>query len=504
MQKNSVFLPVRLGTYSDRPRPSVSLLQHFPAFLSLDNKPCLLVGGGDVASRKARLLLAAGASLTVVAPDVSPSMTRMLAEHSGLRWIARKFTEADLDGCWLVVSATGDPAIESRVAAAAGRRRIFCNAVDDKDNCSFITPAIVDRSPVVVAISTGGSAPVLARRLREVIEKLLPPALGRLAELARELRDEVKANLDDFAARLRFWERFFDGSVAQDAYAGDLRNARARAMQLLADADISPQGEAWLVGAGPGDPGMLTLAALQAMQRADVILHDRLVSGEILSLARRDATLVSVGKTPGCAANSQQEINALLVGLVADGKRVVRLKGGDPFIFGRGGEEAEALDAAGLRWRAVPGITAAAGCAAVAGIPLTHRDDAQSVVLLTAHGKHSVDTLDWASLARERQTLAVYMGVRRFPTLMQKLIAHGRGADTPVAIIERGSTPEQRVVRGTLGQLVLLAAANRIEAPAMLIIGDVARRGHAAPERAGAAAAPAAPTSFAESAIQTG
>ena len=481
----------------------MTLLEHFPAFLSLDGKRCLLVGGGDVASRKARLLLAAGARLTVVAPDVSSSIHQMLGTRPGLRWIARKFLPSDLDGCWLAVSASGDPAVERQVADAAARRRIFCNAVDDRDNCSFITPAIVDRSPVIVAISSGGSAPVLARRIREQIERTLPPALGRLASLARELRHEVKARLGDFTARLRFWERFFDSSLANDVYAGNLELARQRARDLLNDAHIARRGEAWLVGAGPGDPGMLTLGALQAMQRADVILHDRLVSSEILSFARRDAMVISVGKSPGCAANSQEQINELLVSLVAEGNRVVRLKGGDPFIFGRGGEEAEALDDAGLRWHALPGITAAAGCAAVAGIPLTHRDDAQSVVLLTAHGKHSVDNLDWASLARDRQTLAVYMGVRRFPALMQNLIAHGRGADTPIAIIERGSTPEQRVLRGTLGQLVLLAEAHRVEAPALLIIGDVARRGHRTLERFETTAV-AQTNSPRESAIQTG
>ena len=481
----------------------MTLLEHFPAFLSLSGRPCLLVGGGVVASRKARLLLAAGARLTVVAPHISASMDQMLAGRPGLRWIPRNFEESDLDGCWLVVSATGDPAVEQRVAEAAERRRIFCNAVDDRDNCSFITPAIVDRSPVIVAISSGGSAPVLARRIREYIESVLPSGLGKLAQLAREFRNAVRSKIADAGVRLRFWEKFFDSSIASEANAGNVEHARELAWALLDDPNDATAGEAWLVGAGPGDAGMLTLGALQAMQRADVILHDRLVSGEVLALARRDATLISVGKTPGCVANSQEHINELLVRLVSEGKRVVRLKGGDPFIFGRGGEEAEALDAAGLRWRALPGITAAAGCAAAAGIPLTHRDDAQSVVLLTAHGKDSVDKLDWASLARERQTLAVYMGVRRFPVLMQNLIAHGRGADTPVAIIERGSTPEQRVLRGTLGQLVLLSEAHRVEAPALLIIGDVARRGHHSLEPVNAANEPLTKLR-AESAIQTG
>ena len=270
--------------------------------------------------------------------------------------------------------------------------------------------------------------------------------------------------------------------------------------QLIADTlrgDSGTQaGRAWLVGAGPGDPGLLTLKALQAMQTADVILHDRLVSNEVLDLARRDAELVSVGKTPGCAANSQDEINGLLVSLVATGKRVCRLKGGDPFVFGRGGEEAQALQSAGLEYEVVPGITAAVGCAAAAGIPLTHRDAAQSLTLLTGHGKDAVDNIDWASLAPGRQTLAIYMGVSRFNELMHNLTRHGRPAETPIAIIEKGTTPEQRVLRGTLGQLPLLARAHRIKAPAMLLIGEVTRLGHetlGAPEpvRTAAAARPA-------------
>jgi len=261
------------------------------------------------------------------------------------------------------------------------------------------------------------------------------------------------------------------------AIAGDIAGAEAEMGKLLLTSGSGQSGEAWLVGAGPGDPGLLTIRALQILETADVILHDRLVSDEVLGLARRDADRISVGKTPGCRANSQEEINALLVSLVRAGKRVCRLKGGDPFIFGRGGEEAEALKSAGLRYQVIPGITAAAGCAAYSGIPLTHRNLSQSVALVTAHGKDSVDSLDWPALARERQTLAFYMAVQRFPDLMNHLIDNGRSADTPVAIIENGTTPRQRVIRGTLGQLTLLAEANKVAAPAMLIVGEVAALG---------------------------
>lgn len=453
-------------------------MDYFPAFLSLHGKPCLLVGGGDVAARKARLLLAAGAMLTVVAPEIGPGLANML-DRERVRHVPRKFRATDIRGHWLAVSATNDAEVQGAVFAAAERARVFCNSVDDTSNSSYITPAIVDRSPIVVAISSGGAAPVLARKIRAQIEAMLPGATGRLAEIAGSLREHVSKVLADVQQRRRFWESFFDGRVAGAVYGKREDSIDEDIADLLDSAAGAEgrQGEAWLVGAGPGDSGLLTLRALQIMQAADVIVHDRLVSEDVLSFARRDAECIAVGKTPGSRRNSQQEINELLVSLVASGKRVCRLKGGDPYIFGRGGEEADALAAAGFSCQVVPGITAAAGCAAYSGIPLTHRDLAQSVVLLTAHGKDSIDQLDWPSLARDRQTLAVYMAVRRFPELMQQLIAHGRPADTPVAIIENGTTPRQRIFRGSLGQLVMLAEAHRVESPAILLIGDVTRRG---------------------------
>jgi len=435
-----------------------------------------VVGGGDIALRKVRLLTSAGADITIVAPKFSPALADFSGENSH-KVVVRLFRPTDVLGHWLVVSATGIPSVERSVYENATEACIFCNGVDDIENCSFITPAIVDRSPIVVAISSGGAAPVLARKIREQIERLLPVGLSRLAVLALKWRARVSARLSDLLSRRRFWESVFDGPAASQAIAGESRAAEATMALLLDDASLPQVGEAWLVGAGPGDAGLLTLRALQTMQSADVILHDRLVSKDVLSLARRDADLVSVGKTPGCRANTQDEINALLVSLVASGKRVCRLKGGDPFIFGRGGEEAEALRSAGLSFQVVPGITAAAGCAAYANIPLTHRDLSQSVAFVTAHGKNSVDTLDWAALARDKQTLAFYMAVQRFPDLMNNLINHGRSVDTPIAIIEKGTTPKQRVIRGTLGQLTLLADANRVAAPAMLIIGEVAALG---------------------------
>lgn len=448
-------------------------MEYFPAFLNLRGRRCLIVGGGEVALRKARLLASAGAHLSIVAPDIHNDLAAIAAtgQHQVLQ---RRFIPADVLDHWLVVSATGIAAIERCVFEHATEAGIFCNGVDDIDNCSYITPAIVDRGSIVVAISSAGTAPVLARKLRGQIEMLLPNGLADLAALAGRWRERTRQTFADLLSRRRFWESVFDGPVGRDAIAGNVAAAETGIASLLDNPKVETDGEAWLVGAGPGDPGLLTIRALQIMQMADVILHDRLVSPEVLNLARRDADFVSVGKLPGCCVNSQDDINTMLVNLVAAGKRVCRLKGGDPFIFGRGGEEAEALEAAGLRYQVVPGITAAAGCSAAAGIPLTHRELSQAVVFATAHGKNSVDNLDWTSLARERQTMAFYMAVKQFSVVMNKLIDHGRSPDTPLAIIENGTRPEQRVVRGTLGQLTLLAEANRIVAPAMLIVGEVA------------------------------
>ena len=474
-QKQSVFWALP-ATDIVKPLPKDKSVDYFPAFLNLRDRACLVVGGGDIALRKVRLMSSAGATVTVVAPEFNAAL-RDLAKANYHRLVAREFRPSDIAGHWLVVSATGIPEVEQAVYRHATEAGIFCNGVDDIKNCSYITPAIVDRGAVVVAISSGGAAPVLARKLRAQIEMMLPAGISTLASLARDWRERVGKRLGDLLSRRRFWESVFDGPIASDAISGDITAAEARLSQLLDDSTKEQAGEAWLVGAGPGDPGLLTVRALQIMQMADIILHDRLVSSEVLAMARRDADLISVGKTPGCLANSQEEINALLVDLVRSGKRVCRLKGGDPFIFGRGGEEAEALQKFGLAHQVVPGITAAAGCAAYAGIPLTHRELSQSVAFVTAHGKDSVDNLDWGALARDTQTLAFYMAVRRFGDLMNNLVKHGRAADTPIAIIEKGTTPEQRVIRGTLGQLTLLADAHRVTAPAMLIVGEVAALG---------------------------
>lgn len=477
-QNQTVFFPPPVGPYIECPSIRAESVDYFPAFLKLKNKSCLLVGGGSVASRKVESLIAAGAAITVVAPELDAKLRR-LVDSGRITHRAGRFSPEDVKGQWRVVNATGDSRVSNEVFAASNAARVFCNSVDETTRCSYVSPAIVDRSPVVVAISSGGAAPLLVRKLRAQIETALPARIGQLASLASEWRGKVKNRISDLLGRRRFWERVFDGAIFDDVIAGRMSSARLNIARLLRDAagSTDQQGEAWLVGAGPGDPGLLTIRALQLMQSADVVVHDRLVSKAVLALVRRDAELISVGKTPGCQSASQEEINGLLIRLVREGKRVCRLKGGDPFIFGRGGEEMEALATAGLRYQVVPGITAAAGCAAYSGIPLTHRAMAQSVVFLTAHGKDSLDRLDWPSLARDRQTLALYMPVRRFQDIRDKLIEYGRSPETPIAIIENGTSDQQRVIHGYLEDLTDLAERHDVVAPAILIVGDVAEFG---------------------------
>lgn len=452
-------------------------MDYFPLFARVKGRKCLLVGAGDVAARKARSLTKSGAVLQVVAPQACQAIQRQAAAGE-LRFSQQAYDSRFLDGAYLVIAATSSPLVNATVFRDAEERQIFCNSVDDLASSSVIVPAIVDRSPLVVAISSAGTAPVLARRWREKLEALLPANLGTLARFAGQRRKKVARVLSDIVARRRFWERYFVSASAQRLVSGDATHAAQDFTTALQSASVGrtdrEPGEAWLVGAGPGDPGLLTLRALQLMQQADVVLYDRLVGADVLELVRRDAQRIAVGKKPGEPCMEQEEICDLLVRLVADGHRVCRLKGGDPFVFGRGGEEVQALQEAGLRYQIVPGITAAAGCAAYSGIPLTHRDHAQSVVLVTAHGRESIDRLDWRSLARDRQTLAFYMGVARLDDIRKNLLEHGRSASTPFALVENGTTSEQRVISGELGTLVEVAKRHAVRAPAMLYIGEVA------------------------------
>lgn len=460
-------------SHADASKPAL-----YPLFADLRGRRVLVVGGGEVAARKIEPLLRSGARIDLVSDALGERVARQVAEQTvegqAVRWVARRFEPAQLDSVWLVIVATDDVGLQRRVAEEAESRRLLVNVVDQAELCSFQVPAIVDRSPLQVAVSSGGAAPVLARQVRERIDRMLDDHLGALAALLHQHRSLIRTRLPELGARRRFLEGVAEGEVGRAVAAHDLRGAARLLRRALRGAATRHPGFVSLVGAGPGDPGLVTLKAQRRLQEADVILHDRLVPPAVLALARRDATLIETGKQAGHHHTTQERIHELMREHALAGRRVVRLKGGDPFIFGRGGEELEFLRAEGIDYEVVPGVTAALACAAHAGIPLTHRDHAQSVRFVTAHCRHSIDALDWSALAQERQTLAVYMGVSGLDVLASRLVAQGRAPDTPVALVENGSRPEQRVVTATLATLPAAADGFKVASPALLIIGEVA------------------------------
>ncbi|WP_322996400.1 siroheme synthase CysG [Castellaniella sp.] len=473
-------------------------MQHFPLFADLHGRTVLVVGAGVVADRKISLLLSAGAQVVVGAHAAHPQVqARALAGQIELR--LAPFDPAWLDEAWLVIAATNDRALNQRIAQAAQARRLFCNVVDDAALSSAQVPAIVDRAPLTIAISSGGSAPVIARRLRERIETLLEPALGPLASLARHKRQAIRQARPQLRARRAFYDWLMDGPVLGALRRGQHQEAEAALDQALAQDTQAPVGKVLLVGAGPGDPGLLTLRGLRALNEADVILSDRLVSPEVLALARRDAQVLDVGKAIGGPhEDTQARIHALMVHHARQGRCVVRLKGGDPLVFGRGGEELQYLQRHGIAYEVVPGITAALACGAYAGIPLTHRDHAQSLTLATAHRRasttksivlspvtrnhpvapdSSLDTIEEVTTTGDGHTRVYYMGIGRLPSLCQQLLNDGLTATTPCAIVENGSRSNQRVLHATLQTLATQAQAQAIASPALIIVGEVSRLG---------------------------
>jgi uroporphyrin-III C-methyltransferase/precorrin-2 dehydrogenase/sirohydrochlorin ferrochelatase len=443
-----------------------------PIFLDVREQPCLVVGGGDVAARKCALLLRAGARVTVLAPTLSAAFAADLAAGR-ITHRAAAFRDQDLEGHAVAIAATSDQAVNRAVAAAARARRIPVNVVDQPALCSFILPSIIERAPLVVAVSSGGASPVLARLLRARLETLIPAGYGRLAALAGAFRDRVKARFKP-AERRRFWERVLQGPIAELVFSGRDAEAREALQAALDDTRLAFRGgEVSLIGAGPGDPDLLTFRALRLMQQADVVVYDRLVSQPVLDLVRLEAERIYAGKERAKHTLPQEDINHLLVRLAREGKRVVRLKGGDPFIFGRGGEEIDTLAAEGIPFQVVPGITAASGCASYAGIPLTHRDYAQSVVFVTGHMQDGSMDLNWKALAQPRQTIVFYMGLVGIEVLCRELTAHGLPAATPAALVQAGTTPQQRVLTGTLQSLPGLVRESGVKAPTLIIIGEV-------------------------------
>lgn len=448
-------------------------MQFLPIFLNIAAQNCLVVGGGEVAYRKAALLERAGARLRVVAPRIDKELETLVIAAAGELRI-REFRESDLDGVFLVVAATDDEEVNAAVSVAAKSRGLPVNVVDKPSLCSFIVPSIVDRSPVVIAISSGGTSPILTRKIKEKIEVLVPPSYGRLALLLGGFRGRVKSVIGEFRARTRFWENILSGPLPEMVFAGEEEEARRFLERQLAEPGVQQvRGEVFLVGAGPGDPDLLTLKALRLIQEAEVVLYDRLVTPEILQRVRPDAEKIHVGKERANHSVPQEQINQMLVRLALEGKKVVRLKGGDPFIFGRGGEEIDSLAAAGIPFQVIPGITAASGCASYAGIPLTHRDCAQSVRFVTGHLKDDTIELDWADLAKEQQTVVFYMGLVGLQTICEQLIKHGAPADRPIALVQQGTTSTQRVLTGTLSTMPELVQNNEVKAPTIIIVGKV-------------------------------
>jgi uroporphyrin-III C-methyltransferase / precorrin-2 dehydrogenase / sirohydrochlorin ferrochelatase len=463
-------------------RPSVQL---FPVFLDLSDKQVMIVGGGVVAKRKIDALLSSGARILVVAPELDSSL-QSLRESGRITHIPARYAADQLDGVWLVIAATCDRAVNAQVFQDASAKRLFVNVVDDAPHSNFQSPARVERGPLQIAISSGGVAPMLARHVREQLEAQFDPAYASLARLFESERHHIRSALPNANLRRAFFEQVLSGNVMHSLRNHRLDLASSELHEVLSsfqsnDAEPSKRGRVILVGAGPGDPGLLSLRALRVLNLADVILTDQLVSKEVLGLARRDAEVIDVGKFGSATVcggllkrTEQSVIHALMLEHARLGKCVVRLKGGDAFIFGRGGEELEFLHAHGVAFEVVPGITAALACAAYSGVPLTHRDMAQSVRFVTAHCQSSLDNLDWIALAEERQTLAVYMGVARLQMFQDQLLTHGRAPTTPIAIVENGSRPTQRVLQTQLATLAQDAKTHAIQAPSLMIVGEVA------------------------------
>jgi uroporphyrin-III C-methyltransferase/precorrin-2 dehydrogenase/sirohydrochlorin ferrochelatase len=448
-------------------------MKFLPVFYRVAEKKCLIVGAGAIAARKAELLLRAGARLRIVAPQVGDRVRELLSAHE-VELVEREFVQSDLEGVIFAIAATNNEALNSEISRLAQDRDIPVNVVDKPELCSFIMPSMLDRGPVQIAISTGGVSPVLARMLRSRLESSIPGAYGELAELADEFRDAVKQTLPDVDSRRRFWESVFEGQVAELVFSSRMDEARHRLQQQLQDYEIGPiRGEVYLVGAGPGDPDLITFKALRLMQKADVVVYDRLVSAPILDMVRRDAERIYAGKASANHAIPQENINQLLVRLAREGKRVLRLKGGDPFIFGRGGEELAELIDEHIDFQVVPGITAASGCASYAGIPLTHRDYSQACIFVTGHRRSGAEDLNWEMLSHANQTVVFYMGLENVQRICDSLKEHGRAADTPAALVEKGTQPGQRVYIGDLDSLPGIIAEHAVHAPTLILVGEV-------------------------------
>ncbi|WP_020166626.1 MULTISPECIES: siroheme synthase CysG [Methylotenera] len=448
-------------------------MQALPIFFNITNRHCVVIGGGDVATRKVTMLLKAHAAITLYSPEICTELLEM-AKAGQIKYVQANFEEKQIESACLVIAATDDEAVNIAVSIAAKAQNIPVNVVDAPDLCTFTMGSIIDRSPVVIAISSEGNAPVLARYIRTKIETMLPATYGRIAAIAGEFREQVKDKFATTQLRRRFWEGVLQGPMVERVLSGQEQAARELLQNIINNADATAnKGEVFLVGGGPGDPDLLTFRALRLMQQCDVCVYDKLVSPEVMELVRRDAELIYVGKSRDQHTMPQEEINELLARLALAGKRVLRLKGGDPFIFGRGGEEIETLMQHGVPFQVVPGITAANGVSSYAGIPLTHRDYAQACLFITGHLKDGTLDLDWVAMSRPRQTVVIYMGLVGLKEICEKLIEHGVPATMPVAVVQQGTTQRQRVVTATLADLAEKVAIAEMKPPCLTIIGEV-------------------------------
>ena len=450
-------------------------MEHLPIFINLKQKPVLVVGGGDIALRKINLLIKAQARVDCLSPFFCEGMNS-LSRDNYVNLINKSFEPADIKDYSVIIAATDDATVNSSISSIAHDKRIPVNVVDSPALSSFIMPSIVDRSPVIIAVSSAGKAPVLARIIRAKLETVIPSAYGILAEIAGEYRQKVKDRFSKIKDRRAFWEATFSGVIAEKVFSGRINEAKDDIEKQLNDSVEMELGEVYLVGAGPGDPDLLTFKALRLIQQADVVLYDRLVSKGVMDLVRRDSELIYVGKKGGSDKSTRQvDINNQLVELAKSGKRVCRLKGGDPFIFGRGGEEIESLSENGIPFQVVPGITAASGCSSYAGIPLTHRDYSQSCRFVTAHLKNGTTNLPWDEFIVDQQTIVFYMALSGANYICEKLMEHGMNKDMPIAIIEKGTMPEQKVYISSLTELPDLLAKEDIHAPTLMIVGEVVK-----------------------------
>lgn len=451
-------------------------MEHLPIFLNISGKRSLIVGGGVIAARKADLLLRAGSGVTVVTPVLGEELSRM-AETQPFTHLPRELMAEDLEGCVVAFGCSDDDSANANLCRLAADAGVMVNVPDQAESCDFTMPALVDRSPLLIAISSGGASPLLVRQLKARFETTIPAAYGRLAEFAGSYRDRIKEVIPNMTRRRRFWEAMVSGPVAEHLFSNQLEQAGELMEAQLADAakqgDRPPEGEVYLVGTGPGDPDLLTFRALRLMQQADVVLYDRLIGDGILNLVRRDAKRIYVGKLKNNHTVPQEEIGQMLIDLARQGKRVLRLKGGDPFIFGRGGEEIEALSDNGIAFQVIPGVTAASGCATYAGIPLTHRDHAQACVFVTGHQKDGRLDLNWESLVQPRQTVVLYMGLTSLGAITSGFIENGADPSTPAAVVENGTRAGQRVITGTLDSLLDRTTEAEVKSPALIIIGSV-------------------------------